>query len=188
MRNLRRVLNLKERNASCVYVYINTYAPISKEALLLFLREQLKTSRLFLNSIPSPLLGEFLSYFFPSFSFFFYKGSKSVPKAPPRWSFIERDPLTFHYSKSRLRSSKDKNEISVVVAEQHFNLAYVLSNPIYINPLVLSISPRRNFSRSPFSHPSFPIPRRFIHFKRGRGKRNSAKCCELSIIYKKKNS
>lgn len=189
MRNLRRVLNLKERNASCVYILIHTHR-YRKKPLLLFLREQLKTSRLFLNSIPSPLLGEFLSYFFPSFSFFFffYKGSKSVPKAPPRWSFIERDPLTFHYSKSRLRSSKDKNEISVVVAEQHFNLAYILSNPIYINPLVLSISPRRNFSRSPFSHPSFPIPRRFIHFKRGRGKRNSAKCCELSIIYKKKNS
>lgn len=191
MRNLRRVLNLKERNASYVYVYINTYAPISKEAFAPFSPRTTKDFQTFLKLDTFTFARWISLLFFPFlflFFFFFYKGSKSVPKAPPRWSFIERDPLTFHYSKSRLRSSKDKNEISVVVAEQHFNLAYILSNPIYINPLVLSISPRRNFSRSPFSHPSFPIPRRFIHFKRGRGKRNSAKCCELSIIYKKKNS
>lgn len=79
MRNLRRVLNLKERNASCVYILIHTHR-YRKKSLLLFLREQLKTSRLFLNSIPSPLLGEFLSYFFPSFSFFFFFFTK-VPKA-----------------------------------------------------------------------------------------------------------
>lgn len=159
MRNLR---NLKERNASCIYMYINVYASISKEAFASFSppRRIRKTSRHFLNSIPSPLLVELLFLFF-LFFFFFHKDSKSVPKAP-RWSFIERDPLTFHYSKSRLRSSKDKNEISVVVAEQHFNLAYVLSNPIYINPLVSSIPSThvRNFSRYVFSHPSFRfIPR-----------------------------
>lgn len=149
MRNLR---NLKERNASCIYMYINVYASISKEAFA----KNTKDFQTFLK-LDTFIFARWTSLSLFSLLFF----SQSVPKAP-RWSFIERDPLTFHYSKSRLRSSKDKNEISVVVAEQHFNLAYVLSNPIYINPLVSSIPSThvRNFSRYVFSHPSFRfIPR-----------------------------
>lgn len=86
---------------------------------------------------------------------------------------------------------------SPLVAEQHFNLAYVLSNPIYINPprLLSTHNPhndsRSNFSRYVFSHLSFPpisLVRRFIYTLSGgegggeRIDRNSAKCYDpLSI-------
>lgn len=130
MRNPRGV---EFKGAKCL-LYIDIYAPISKEPFASFSPRRAKHLQTFLK-LDTFTFARWISLliFLPFFLFFFYKGSKSAPKAP-RWSFIERDPLTFHYSKSRLRSSKDKNEISVVVAEQHFNLAYVLSNPIYINP------------------------------------------------------
>lgn len=87
-------------------------------------------SRLFLNAIPSPLLGEPLSL--SSSSSFFTKVPKTLQKRPvDHSSNVTRS--RFIILKAASAPPKIKMR-SPLVVEQHFNLAYVLSNPIYINP------------------------------------------------------
>lgn len=123
-------------------------------------------SRLFLNAIPSPLLGEPLSL--SSSSPFFTKVPKTLQKRPvDHSSNVTRS--RFIILKAASAPPKIKMR-SPLVVEQHFNLAYVLSNPIYINPpprlLSTQSSTHGQISRDTCFRTS--LARRFIYFKRDR--------------------
>lgn len=152
---------------------------LEKKPLLLLLatkNSKDQTSRLFLNL---HLCSRWTSLSLSSSSFF-TKVPKTLQKRPvDHSSNVTRS--RFIILKAASAPPKIKMR-SPLVAEQHFNLAYVLSNPIYINPpwLLSTHNPRLTVKFLPIRvfAPLLPayLSRSsiYIHFKRGGGGRGGS--------------